>query len=721
MAMVSVMTLRCVQMCVFMMMMLSMAVASPVFQNLVPADIQSEFPGSQSQSQSQEPLVNFQVTEPVVTPTGSHDEYGCVVSQVLMSHVFTNSYGVPYTGMNPFPRTRYLLHRSSRISFDDRPLLMSMMMMIVPGRYDPPPCSFNRVTINITVTTQGRQFDRLGIMYLGGVEIFRTSTAEPTPSGIKWTYVKEVGQYLALWKNPQDIVFALPNIVNDVYTGPLNTTLTATFFTVPDPPATADRILPIASNMSGPWGTAFQLLESGPASVELDFPRNVARAVVSLSACGQQAEEFWYTNVFNQDTETFPDTVGQLSGYSPFREVQLLIDGRLAGVIWPFAVVFTGGIVPGFWRPIVGIDAFDLRQHEIDVTPWLPLLCDGASHTFEIRVVGLDDDRTLSKTVGSFWLVTGTVFLFLDPAGSQTTGNMDLSVKVPPPRISMSSSTTLSDEGVNTTLTYSTTVSRDLSISSTITTSNGSQPVSWTQTLSYNNLNILSNYGVTQSTSQNTTGHDLSLPVAYSSSYQYALSVNSTFLTTPDHTVTINGAITQGLDLSLFGPSVFPSGIQDSDSSSFISQQASHDSPSGLQAQAQAQVQAEAQAQSQAHLPIPSSSLASFQGSKISTTLSATAEYHSSSKKSNDSYSFGSTTQDFDYYGLRNPSTAAIDTVSNNINNNNILPPTLLYHRHVEAVNTTVVDDEQDNPGPSAPPSPKMMSIMGKWGGRKYT
>jgi hypothetical protein len=53
--------------------------------------------------------------------------------------------------------------------------------------------------------------------------------------------------------------------------------------------------------------------------------------------------------------------------------VQLLIDGQLAGLSWPFPVVFTGGIVPGFWRPVVGIDAFDLREDVIDITPWLPV------------------------------------------------------------------------------------------------------------------------------------------------------------------------------------------------------------------------------------------------------------------------------------------------------------------------------------------------------------
>nr|POE94313.1 hypothetical protein CFP56_16553 [Quercus suber] len=34
------------------------------------------------------------------------------------------------------------------------------------GEYSPPGCSFNRVSWNLTVTSRGRQFDRLGIVYL---------------------------------------------------------------------------------------------------------------------------------------------------------------------------------------------------------------------------------------------------------------------------------------------------------------------------------------------------------------------------------------------------------------------------------------------------------------------------------------------------------------------------------------------------------------------------
>jgi hypothetical protein len=110
--------------------------------------------------------------------------------------------------------------------------------------------------------------------------------------------------------------------------------------------------------------------------------------------------------VFSSNVHTFgPDP---LPGHAPFREIQLLIDGRLAGVVWPFPVIFTGAIVPGFWRPVVGVDAFDIREDEIDITPWLPLLCDGESHAFAIRVVGIDDDGKghgrLSETVGSYWV-----------------------------------------------------------------------------------------------------------------------------------------------------------------------------------------------------------------------------------------------------------------------------------------------------------------------------
>lgn len=42
---------------------------------------------------------------------------------------------------------------------------------------------------NLTMTSAGRQFDRLAMMFLGDIEVFRTSTAEPTWYGIEFKYV----------------------------------------------------------------------------------------------------------------------------------------------------------------------------------------------------------------------------------------------------------------------------------------------------------------------------------------------------------------------------------------------------------------------------------------------------------------------------------------------------------------------------------------------------
>ena len=489
--------------------------------------------------------------------------------------------------------------------------------------------------MNFTVTSKGRQFDRLGIMYLGDVEVFRTSTAEPTSNGILWTYVKQMDQYYTLWKENQKVIFDLGNIVDNTYTGPYFTTLTATFFTVPDPIITADSIFPISAKQSEDNAASAFSLPDQTAKVSYVFPKNVERAAVSLSGCGQLAEEFWYTNVFSSDVDTFEETTGTLGGYGPFREVQLLIDGQLAGVSWPFPIIFTGGIAPGFWRPIVGIDAFDLRQHEIDVTPWLGLLCDGASHSFEIRVGGLNDDgnghATLSDMVGSYWVVTGTIFLFLGEAESITTGtgpNVDAGAL----EILITSQTDTNDAGANQSLTYSTEVRRRISVSSTITSSRGSRSAGWTQSLSYTNLNDLTDQGLVQYTKQDTSGTDDSQN-GYSNTYDYPLTVTSSFSVDDAGQVGINASLSRGLSYNVYGPSVFPSGIQEFD--------------------------------------------ASFTGGLLSTTQTGIAEYFSGV---NTSYSFGTTEQNFNFSGAPSQSPDAVVE---------------LYSRHVVAVNSTVMEDEQ--------------------------
>lgn len=145
------------------------------------------------------------------------------------------------------------------------------------------------MTFNLTATAAGRQFDRLGEIYLGDTEIWRTSTAEPTKNGITWTYIKDMSHLKALLSKPQTLIFDLNNIVDSTYTAPINVILEATFFNQPDDTVVpADEILPISARQGSTGQSSAWQVPAMKASTGVTLPRNVNRAVVGLSATGQQ-------------------------------------------------------------------------------------------------------------------------------------------------------------------------------------------------------------------------------------------------------------------------------------------------------------------------------------------------------------------------------------------------------------------------------------------------
>jgi hypothetical protein len=485
-------------------------------------------------------------------------------------------------------------------------------------------------------------------MYFNDTELWRTSTAEPTTNGIRWEYIKDMTEYMYFWNSPQKLIFDLGNLIDSTYTGYYNTTLTVTFFTSQDTVEPASLIIPISARNGAASSSSMFIIPSDNATNTVSFPRNVNRAVFSVSACGQSTEEFWWSNVLQSDINTFLPYDGTLYGYSPFREVQVLIDGQLAGVQWPFPVIFTGGVVPGLWRPIVGLDAFDLREHEIDITPWLPLLCNGAEHTFEIRVAGILDDGqnsgTITETVGSSWYVTGKIFVWLDSDASSITTGTALTNLLPAPVISVSQSLTQDTGGANATLEYTTNVQRSLSISSTIKTQTGTKAVTWTQTLSVQNYGLYTDYGAVQVNKQLTTGLDQSTGATnYKSSYSYPLFANTSyFVDNVSGNYTIGAVVNRGLDLVISGTPVFPTGLQPF-----------------------------------AEIPKSASLVSGFDGTSLSTTQNGTASYFASPSAGTSS-SFGSTSQVFSFSGF-DVTDGAGDTE--------------LYYRDVAAVNATVVRD----------------------------
>ena len=91
------------------------------------------------------------------------------------------------------------------------------------------------MTLKFTVTSNGTQYDRLGVftfqntesmyehlcnwMSLNTDSVWRTSTPEPIKDGIIWTYIKDVTRYIPLFANPGTFILELNNILATGLTG----------------------------------------------------------------------------------------------------------------------------------------------------------------------------------------------------------------------------------------------------------------------------------------------------------------------------------------------------------------------------------------------------------------------------------------------------------------------------------------------------------------------
>jgi hypothetical protein len=394
-----------------------------------------------------------------VATTGGKKKEEC--QQVLMQHVFDWSYGKPFVG----------------------------------DYNSPTDCAWTNVLFNLTMTSQGRQFDRLGHLFLGDIEVWRTSTAEPTSHGIVFSYVKDMTHLTALLRQPQKIIFDLGNLVDDVYTGSFNATLTATFYTpLPiAPPKPADLILPITAKKGAAGQPSHFHLPSERAIAQPVLPQNTIRAVLSISASGNADEEFWYTNVPSEYSRTFGDDV--LPGYGPFRELQVLIDSQPAGFVWPEITIFTGGLVPSLWRPIVAPGTFDLPEYDVDITPFLPVLLDGEEHTIEIGVASYNTEtNTVARDIGTDWLISGRLHIWTDPLPTWHTTGILHQLHVPSPQFTFSPALT-TENGANTTLQLQLSASRNLVALSTLSTSAGNVTAAWMQGLHWSSFMHISSSG----------------------------------------------------------------------------------------------------------------------------------------------------------------------------------------------------------------------------------
>ncbi len=269
------------------------------------------------------------------------------------------------------------------------------------GTYAPPAeCGkrWSKVVLRLDGKVKGRQYDRLGHLHIGGVEVFRTSTPQPSPDGIAWSVEKDVTRYSDTLRAAQPVEMLIGNVVDDTYTGVLDVKVTLTFYagrpTAKAAATVPDRVL---------------TLQDGNT---LTTPRNSERVVAEVYATGSGGgcEEYWYLTV----PETAPYSCKAHDG--PYREVQIKVDGQLAGIAAPFPTVWTGGWSnPFLWYVVPGPRAFDIQPIRYDLTPFAGLLNDGRPHRVEVSVVGVPEGQ-------SGWSTPVNVLVWQDEKSAHVTG-----------------------------------------------------------------------------------------------------------------------------------------------------------------------------------------------------------------------------------------------------------------------------------------------------------
>jgi hypothetical protein len=252
--------------------------------------------------------------------------------------------------------------------------------------------------------------------------LWRTCTAEPVWSGIHFTFSKDVTAFKSLLESPQSLVVDIGNYVVGPYNGSFNATLSIELYNVVSPQRSLipDKIIPLSKPVTEQISGYFSLPNDN-TSVTISIPDNSSHVSLEVFASGNGQEEFWYSNIPEEYVDTFGAWNISFLGQGSFREIVVSIDDMPVGVVWPYEVVFTGGICPGFWRPIVGHRTFDLPSYSIDLTPYIDYLQHGI-HRIQFSING--QPNTLQN-----WFVSGHLRVWCSNPTNATTLLPNLSDK----------------------------------------------------------------------------------------------------------------------------------------------------------------------------------------------------------------------------------------------------------------------------------------------------
>jgi hypothetical protein len=255
----------------------------------------------------------------------------------------------------------------------------------------------------------GIQFDRTANFWLGPVNIYFGTTAEPSPNlGPSWHIENDLTDYSSIFYTAQAGQADIGNTLCCGLTSTIYASATLEFYPLArgqTPPVAANQVLALSAGSSG--GTVALNTSTDTLSGTFTLPTNVETAYLDVYAQGQSNDEFWYTCVPNDVSSEL-----ESCGNTGFRETEVTIDGQPAGVAPVFPWIFTGGIDPFLWFPIPGVQTLNFTPYRVNLTPFAGLLSNGQPHTVSLSVFNAD----------SYFSATASLLLYLDAGTSQITG-----------------------------------------------------------------------------------------------------------------------------------------------------------------------------------------------------------------------------------------------------------------------------------------------------------
>ncbi len=374
--------------------------------------------------------------------------------------------------------------------------------------------------------TPGNQFDRTAQIAVGHVNIYYGTTAEPSSNfGPSWHVERDLTDYSSLFLTEQSGDANLGNLVNSTYTSILYGTATLQFYPVAhaqDAPLTADMVLPLSTDAGGA-----ATLNDGTSVLapSLTLPTNIENAYLDLITQSQHDDEFWYTCVPNN----LASELGSCGG-TAFREAEVTVDGKPAGVAPVYPWIFSGGIDPLLWRPIPGVQTLNFVPYRVDLTPFAGVLSDGQPHAVGVSVFNADD----------YFLVAGNLLLYLDHGASQVTGAVTLDTLTANPRPTIKPN--LVSAGGAVTGSVTTAATRQFTIAGYVVTSHGRVATSISQKIVFVNTqrfditssafvqNIAQHTDISSTTSETARGRTTTkatLEASYPLTLNIAVAINS--------------------------------------------------------------------------------------------------------------------------------------------------------------------------------------------------